>query len=82
VRGAELSVEARIIAVADVFQAMIQDRPYRAGFTAEQLAPFLRDMAAADKLDAGIVELTLSDISGAMAAALPISACQMEEASM
>lgn len=34
-RGDELSLESRIIAVADVFQAMTQTRPYKEGFPPE-----------------------------------------------
>ena len=47
----DLSLEARILAVSDIYGALIEDRPYRSGFSAEQaLAIMQRD--AATKLDA------------------------------
>ena len=52
-----LSVEARIIAVADVFQALVQDRPYRKGMSLEQVLGILDDMTARGKTDAAIVAL-------------------------
>ena len=53
----DLSVEARIIAVADVFQALVQDRPYRNGMSLEQVLGILDDMTARGKTDAEIVAL-------------------------
>lgn len=51
----ELSLEARIIAVADVFQALAQKRPYRDALPAGQVMAILREQADNDKLDADIV---------------------------
>lgn len=53
----DLSLEARIIAVADVFQALVQDRPYRKGMTLEQLLPILDELVANGQLDPDIVAL-------------------------
>ncbi len=53
--GEELSMEARIIATADVFQALVEDRPYRDGMTPRAVATILNDMAGKQKLDAGLV---------------------------
>jgi diguanylate cyclase (GGDEF)-like protein len=36
ISGGEIPLEARILAVADSYEAMIADRPYRSGITAEQ----------------------------------------------
>lgn len=52
-----LSIEARIIAVADVYQALAQDRPYRAGLTVDKIIAILEDMVDSGKLDGDIVNL-------------------------
>lgn len=51
----ELSLEARIIAVADVFQALVQDRPYRKGMKLEQVLAILKENCESGKLDIGVV---------------------------
>jgi len=53
----DLSTEARIIAVADVFQALVQDRPYRQGMALEQVLNILESQAQTGKLDKTIVAL-------------------------
>jgi putative nucleotidyltransferase with HDIG domain len=53
----ELSIEARIIAVADIFQALVQDRPYRAGLALAQVQDILGQFAANGKIDKEIVAL-------------------------
>ncbi|RJX25681.1 MAG: HD domain-containing protein [Desulfurivibrio sp.] len=53
----DLSVEARIIAVADVFQALSQNRPYRAAQSPETIKDVLSGMAKEKKLDGEIVAL-------------------------
>lgn len=53
----ELSIEARIIAVADVFQALVQDRPYRAGMQLDQVLEILEGYVQSGKLDPEIVSL-------------------------
>ena len=67
----KLSLEARILRVADIFQAMAQTRPYRPGMTAEQIKAFLLDLSGKGKLDAAVVEVAIANISAAMTAALP-----------
>jgi putative nucleotidyltransferase with HDIG domain len=52
---AELSLEARIIAVADVFQALEQHRPYRGPLPAKDILNVLREEAELGKLDADVV---------------------------
>lgn len=66
-----LSLEARILRVADIFQAMAQNRPYRAGLSAEQVLEFLNDLVAKGRLDADIVAVAATDMPHAMIAALP-----------
>jgi putative nucleotidyltransferase with HDIG domain len=53
----DLSIEARIIAVADVIQALVQDRPYRQGMTLQQVLNVLDEQVHIGKLDKSIVEL-------------------------
>ena len=68
-----LSLEARILRVADIFQAMAQTRPYRQGLTAEEIQVFLLEMVGKGKLDARVVETALANMSESMAAALPLN---------
>lgn len=56
-RQRDLSVEARLIAVADVFQALVQDRPYRKGMPLEAVIAELDRQAASGRLDRGLVDL-------------------------
>ena len=53
----ELSVEARIVAVADIFQALVQDRPYRSGMRLDDVLAVLNDFAKKGKVDPEIVAL-------------------------
>ena len=55
--GQGLPRPARLIAVADVFQAMAQNRPYRASVPPLRILEMLRDKARLGKLDPGAVEL-------------------------
>ncbi len=70
-RADKLPIEARIIAVADVFQALAQDRPYRKGMTATDVLAILITMRDAGKLDADIVGLVARELDACYAAALP-----------
>jgi putative nucleotidyltransferase with HDIG domain len=56
-RERDLCVEARIIAVADVFQALVQDRPYRAGMQIGAVLAILEKFARSGKLDPEVVAL-------------------------
>ena len=53
----ELSVESRILAISDVFQACVQDRPYRDGMPLNEVIDILNKLAKKGKLDKSIVEL-------------------------
>ena len=57
----ELGKEARIIAVADVFQALVQNRPYRDALSSEQTIAILQDLAKEGHLDREIVTLVAAD---------------------
>jgi HD-GYP domain-containing protein (c-di-GMP phosphodiesterase class II) len=50
--GGELSIEARIVAVADVFQALVQTRPYRAGLSPAEVMAIVHEHAERGALDA------------------------------
>ncbi|WP_227814838.1 HD-GYP domain-containing protein [Nitrogeniibacter aestuarii] len=56
----DLSVEARIIAVADVFQALVQDRPYRKGMMRDEVLDVLRGQAERGRLDRDLVDLAVA----------------------
>lgn len=53
----DLETGSRIMAVADVFTALAEDRPYRPGMDREQALAVISDMARDRALDAGLVEL-------------------------
>ncbi|MEW5772742.1 MAG: HD domain-containing phosphohydrolase [Thermodesulfobacteriota bacterium] len=58
-RGLELG--ARIMAVADVFTALTEDRPYRLGMSREGALAVLRDMVHNRSLDSAVVGLLLEE---------------------
>jgi response regulator RpfG family c-di-GMP phosphodiesterase len=58
-KGGDIPVEARIVAVADVFDALITDRPYREKYSPEETVHILRTMQGS-ALDPELVELFLS----------------------
>ena len=62
-RGDQLSLGARVMAVADVFTAITEDRPYRAGMPAERASRVLVDMAANKALDSDVVQLLLDNFT-------------------
>ena len=68
----ELPLGARVMAVADVFTGITEDRPYRKGMGREQALGVLRGMAESRELDPGLVELltrNFEEIDRARAAA-------------
>jgi putative nucleotidyltransferase with HDIG domain len=54
-RGGELSLVARIASVADIYDALTTDRPYKAAMTPEEALRILRDEAAAGHVDRHVV---------------------------
>lgn len=54
-KGDQLDLEARIVAVADVFQALAQERPYRKGLETDEIDKILQDLANQQKLDREVV---------------------------
>jgi putative nucleotidyltransferase with HDIG domain len=63
ISGAELSVEARILAVADSYDAMTADRPYRDALSADAAIAELR-VNSGTQFDQEIVEAFLSILPG------------------
>lgn len=59
-KGSELSTAARILAAADCYQALTQDRPHRAAHSPEGASEIIRAQVAAGRLDAGCVQAVLT----------------------
>jgi HD-GYP domain-containing protein (c-di-GMP phosphodiesterase class II) len=55
-----IGMASRALAVSDVFTALAEDRPYRAGMELERIVSILEDMAARKTLDAGVVGIVSS----------------------
>lgn len=58
--GEEIPLHARIVAVADVFDALITDRPYRAGMPLPKVVQIITEMSG-EHLDPEIVTVLLDD---------------------
>lgn len=55
--GDDLDIESRIVAVADIFQALAQNRPYRKARPVGEIISFLQKKAKRGKLDNNLVEM-------------------------
>jgi HD-GYP domain-containing protein (c-di-GMP phosphodiesterase class II) len=64
-----LSWEARIVAVADVFQALAQTRPYRGPQSLEEISRILENYATNGRLDPEVVAIARDDLDGSLRAA-------------
>jgi len=53
--GDELPLGTRVLCVADVYTALTEDRPYRAGMSTEQAMGIINDQVSAGKLDPAVV---------------------------
>jgi HD-GYP domain-containing protein (c-di-GMP phosphodiesterase class II) len=67
--AATLAPEARIVAVADVFQALAQVRPYRGAQRLDEISNTLGEFAAKGILDPDIVALARDDLDNSFRAA-------------
>jgi len=56
-KGEELSQGARIMAVADIFTAVAEDRPYRKGMNKDQVIKIFKELVENNKLDKDIVQI-------------------------
>lgn len=61
--GAALSLESRIMAVADVFQALAQERPYREALSQNAILDILQQQVIAGQLDANVVQCVEHNLS-------------------
>jgi len=59
--GPEIPLGSRILAVADVFTALTEDRPYRKGLPASEALPILEELAEGTKLDRDVIALLRAD---------------------
>jgi DNA-binding CsgD family transcriptional regulator len=60
IHGDDLSLPARVIAAADAYHAMCEDRPNRAALSAPDAASALRDEVAAGRLDGDAANAVLA----------------------
>lgn len=60
--GESLDTGARVMAVADTFTALAEDRPYRPAMESERIARILREMGENGKLDRRLVRLLLDNM--------------------
>jgi putative nucleotidyltransferase with HDIG domain len=56
IAGEEMTLHARIFAVADCFDALISDRPYRAGLPLERVVQIIQD-GAAKQFDPNVIQV-------------------------
>ncbi|MEV3831309.1 HD domain-containing protein [Aeromonas allosaccharophila] len=66
-----MAPEARILRVADIFQAMVQDRPYRRGLPARDALAFLQQLADQGRVDPAVVAVLADHLPQMMMAAIP-----------
>jgi putative nucleotidyltransferase with HDIG domain len=62
ISGDALPLEARIINVADIFQALAQERPYRQPMLPDQIITILNERAALGRADAEIVSVVADNL--------------------
>ncbi|MEU8222716.1 HD domain-containing phosphohydrolase [Kribbella sp. NPDC048915] len=60
VKGSELSIAARLLAAADCYQAMTEDRPHRSAHSPSGAAELLLGQATAGRLDVDCVQAVLA----------------------
>ena len=63
IKGEDLSKLARIMAVADIFTAITEDRPYRLGMKSEEALKVLTDMVNNGAIDEGVVKIVRDNFS-------------------
>ena len=56
-KGEQLDIESRIIAIADIFQALSQNRPYRGQLSFEEIEKIMVPMVEEGKLDKDVFSL-------------------------
>lgn len=71
-RAGGISLEARIIAVADVFQALAQARPYRPPMQPPEILQVLQQQVDCGKLDAMVVDCVRDNLEACWSAAMRV----------
>ncbi len=61
--GAELDTGARLIAIADITQSLLEERPYREGLGISKTASILTKEAKAGHLDADLAQLAIEHLA-------------------
>jgi putative two-component system response regulator len=59
-KGDDISLAARVMGVADIYDALVTDRPYRKGMTKEKAFSILREEVEEGKLDKKVVETLIA----------------------
>jgi putative two-component system response regulator len=62
-KGEDIPIVARIVAVTDIYDAMITDRPYRKGMSRNEACDNLIEEAENGKLDSEIVQLLVNHLT-------------------
>lgn len=73
IAASAISFEARIVAVADVFQALAQQRPYRDSLAPDAIFAILEQQVKTGKLDATIVAAIQADLQGCWRVSMQLS---------
>ena len=61
IHGDDIPIGSRIMAVADVFTAITENRPYRVGMESEGAKKVLNDMVANNSLDGNVVNILIKN---------------------
>lgn len=77
--ASKLDDGARLMAVADIFTAISEDRPYRAGMTKERTISVLREGASGKGTDSRIVEALIEDFENVNPARVAAQAARRQE---
>ena len=64
VKGEQIPTVARVMAVVDIYDALVTDRPYRKGMAKEKALHILRQEAKEGKLDQKVIEALIELVSG------------------
>ena len=70
-RAETLPLEARILRIADIFQAMTQHRPYRTGLMPDAVCAFMDGLVRENRLEAELLAVIKADLAGALSACSP-----------
>jgi len=62
IKGENLNIGSRIMAVSDVFQALTEDRPYRSAFSISKSLNIIDKMQQDSKLDAEVIKVLKNTI--------------------